>query len=67
MSENIMIDTDLPYNYSYYSTEVQQNILIYLNHLNEIEKKAYLIAKNHLGTSFDIRKSIGYIEWKQKK
>jgi len=62
-----MIDTDLPYNYSYYSTEVQQNILIYLNHLNEIEKKAYLIAKNHLGTSFDIRKSIGYIEWKQKK
>ena len=61
MSENRIIDTDLPDNYPRYSEEVQQNILIYLNHLNEIEKKAYLIAKNHLGTSFDIRKSIGYM------
>lgn len=39
----------------------------YLNQLNDFEKKAYDIAKNHLGSSFDIEKSIGYLTWLEKK
>ena len=32
----------------------------YIASMSEKEKIAYLIAKEHLGTSFDIQKSIGY-------
>jgi len=41
----------------------------YLKSLNEQERKTLEIAKDHLGTSFNIRMSIGYITWKtnQKK
>ena len=28
----------------------------YINSLNEIEKKGYLIAKSHLGSSFSLKK-----------
>lgn len=43
--------------------ELQQ---MYLKTLNEKEKKGYEIAKSHLGMSFDLEKSIGYLEWKKK-
>jgi len=39
----------------------------YLDTFNEKEKQAYLIAKTHLGMSFDLSKSIGYNDWKKKK
>lgn len=35
----------------------------YLNQLNDCEKKAYNIAKEKLGSSFDIEKSIGFINY----
>ena len=44
--------------------ELQQ---AYLDSLTEKEKKGYEIAKSHLGMSFDLEKSIGYLEWKNKK
>ena len=50
-----------------YSKEKQQEIYDYLQSMNETQKKAYLIAKNHLGSSFNIYKSNGFKEWKQKK
>jgi len=56
----------LPDKYEQYSIETQQLIVKYLNQLDNKEQIAYLIAKEHLGTSFDIVKSIGYIEWKKK-
>ena len=42
-----------------------QSILfaMYLQSLNARERKAYEIAKSHLGMSFDLEKSNGYIEW----
>ena len=45
--------------------DVQQNIYEYLMYVknNDIERKAYGIAYSHLGTSFNILKSIGYIDW----
>lgn len=46
--------------------EEQENILKYLEQLGEKEKKTCQIAKDHLGSSFNILKSIGYIEWKSK-
>ena len=41
-----------------------ENIKNYLNGLNEIEWKGYMIAKRFLKTSFHLLKSNGYIEWK---
>lgn len=38
----------------------------YLNSLSPKEYKAYIIAKSHLGTSFDMEKSIGYREFMKK-
>jgi hypothetical protein len=37
----------------------------YLSSLNEKEIKAYRIAKSHLGMSFDLRKSNGFLEYVQ--
>jgi len=38
---------------------------IYIDSLNEKEKKAYEIAKSHLGTTFHLMKSNGFIQWKK--
>ena len=38
----------------------------YIANMSEKERIAYLIAKDHLETSFDIQKSIGYQTYKQK-
>ena len=47
-----------------YPEELQQSIYDYLSQLDNYERKAYVIAKEHLGTSFNIVRSTGYIEWK---
>ena len=44
----------------------QQDIDKYVASLNELEKKAYEIAKTDLGSSFDIEKSIGFLKWIKK-
>lgn len=46
-----------------YSQEIINN---YIKSLNNFEKKAYEIAKEHLGSSFDITKSIGFLKWIKK-
>jgi hypothetical protein len=38
----------------------------YLDSLSEKEKKAYIIARTHLGSSFSLVKSLGYLEWKSE-
>ena len=35
--------------------------------LDAIEKKAYTIGKHHLGTSFNVVKSNGFVKWKKEK
>ncbi len=37
----------------------------FLEQLNAKEKIAYEIARDHLGSSFDLSLSIGYLEWKK--
>ena len=49
-----------------YNNEKQKEIYQYLSTLDETQKKAYLIAKTHLGSSFSIYKSNGFKEWKKK-
>lgn len=39
----------------------------YLNSISAKEMKAYLIAKNHLGMSFQLDKSVGFIKWKKEQ
>jgi hypothetical protein len=45
--------------------ERQRDIYSYLSQLSDHEKKAYIIAYQHLGTSFDILRSNGFCEWKK--
>ena len=49
------------------STKEENIISIYIQQLSPIEKIAMEIAQEHLGTSFDIQKSNGFIEWSKKK
>lgn len=39
----------------------------YLASLSEKERMGYEIAKNHLGSTFHLRKSNGFIAWFKKK
>ena len=39
----------------------------YLKTLNETEYKAYETAKDHLGMSFQLEKSLGFLEWLKKE
>jgi len=59
----------LPDNFETFNEDLKANLLQYFNQLDPIEKKAYKIAKEHLGSSFNIVKSNGYCDWlkEQKK
>ena len=46
------------------SQELQEK---YIKQLTEKEQKAYNIAKEHLGSSFNLEKSIGFQQWLKKK
>ena len=48
----------MPYN--------KEIITEYINSLNEIQKLALKIAKEDLGSSFNIEKSIGFLNWIKK-
>ena len=48
-------------------TYSQEIINEYIQSFNEIEILAYTIAKEHLGSSFNIVKSIGFQNWIEKK
>ena len=55
-----------PANFSNLSSYDKTQIESFLNTLNPLELQACLIAKNHLGTSFNIMKCNGFICWKNK-
>jgi len=43
--------------------ETKNKVFQYLSQLTEVERKTYIIAYSHLGTSFDILRSNGYNRW----
>jgi len=51
-----------------HSTTTDINVLLklYLDSLTEKELKSYAIAKSHLGTSFQLEKSLGFLKWKSE-
>lgn len=53
----------MPDNFSALAAPVQARVAQYVESLDNIEKKALIIAKDHLGSSFNIVKSNGYINW----
>lgn len=70
MSEEInftLLNIPIPDLIHKYSLDEQKIIFDYLQQLNDHDKKAYLIAKDHLGSSFNIMKSNGFKEWKKSK
>ena len=70
MTEEIQFDVlglKIPTIVSSYSLEKQKEIFEYLSEMNEIERKGYEIAFNHLESSFDIYRSNGFIDWKKSK
>ena len=40
---------------------------LYVETLSPKEYKSYLIAKEHLGTSFHLEKSVGFLKWKESQ
>jgi hypothetical protein len=50
-----------------YPIEKQREIFEYLSEMDEHHRKAYDIAYNHLGTSFNIARSNGFKEWLSKQ
>jgi hypothetical protein len=40
---------------------------LYIETLTEKELKSYAIAKSHLGSSFSLEKSVGFLKWKKKQ
>ena len=42
---------------------LKELIELYINSMNDLEKKAYDIALSNLESSFDIEKSIGFINF----
>jgi hypothetical protein len=48
------------------ATPLKVQIEQYIESMSEKEKKAYAIAKSHLGSSFQIEKSIGFIAFQKK-
>jgi hypothetical protein len=55
----------LPNNFENYDIDIQTLIVKYLTQLDKIERQAYTIGKRHLGSSFNLIKSNGFIKWKK--
>jgi len=60
-----MADNEFIIDFDNYDESSQKEIMEYIKSLNEIEIKAMKIAQDHLETSFNIVKSIGFQKWKK--
>jgi hypothetical protein len=68
MSKSIQLSkSHLPDNYDQLGADTQVLVTEYINHLSEIEKKAYMIARDHLGSSFNLVKSNGFNDWLKER
>ena len=61
----LQLGLQLPDNFEKYDINIQTLIIQYLSQLETIDKKAYKIAKEHLGSSFNVVKSNGFCDWKK--
>ena len=63
MNQMSDLSLPLPTNFDSLDECLKSNIIQYLCQLDPIEKKAYKIAKDHLGSSFNVVKSNGFCDW----
>jgi hypothetical protein len=50
------------------TTNVSKSLIeMYINSMSNKDYLAYTIAKEHLGTSFTVEKSVGYLRWLSKQ
>ncbi len=56
---------ELPNNFENYDPKTQELIVNYIKHLDTIERQSYTIGKKHLGSSFNVIKSNGFVDWKK--
>lgn len=61
------MDLPVPKIIESYSDDKKELVHKYITQLNDTEKQAYLIAYNHLGSSFNIVKSNGFKDWMKKQ
>jgi hypothetical protein len=47
-------------------SELSETIKSYFKSMTDMQKKSFLIAKNHLGTSFNIFKSNGFVNFEKQ-
>lgn len=40
-----------------------KEVSVYVEQLNELQRKAFAIAEGHLGSSFHLARSNGFVEW----
>ena len=66
-AEKMLVSLDLPETFANYDSALQKTIIQYLNQLSSNEQVAYKIAKDHLGSSFNIVRSNGFQDWKKKQ
>lgn len=50
-----------------YPDELQQDIFQYLQSLDDHNRQAYCIAFQHLGSSFSVSRSNGFVAWLKTK
>ena len=62
-----LLNIRIPESVKNYPHEKQEEVLEYLREMDDIHKKAYEIAFNHLESSFDILRSNGFQEWQKSK
>lgn len=61
------LGVELPIQFQNYDIITQQLVINYIKQMNSIEKLAYKIGKEHLGSSFNVLKSNGFNNWKKQK
>jgi hypothetical protein len=57
----------IPENILCLDIELQKEVAEYYDEMNNNDKIAYKIAFEHLGTSFNLLKSNGFVNWKRSR
>lgn len=56
-----------PVLFASYDAATQSDLIAFVASLSSLQRQAYLIGKQHLGTSFHLLKSNGFIDWKKNQ
>ena len=66
-SSSAVSSTSVPYPHSSTICSIPNLIREYIESLTPFEQKGLVIAKEHLGPSFDMKRSLGFIRWKDAR